>query len=1073
MNVTDIFIRRPVLAIVVSLVIIIAGVQALLTLNIRQYPRSENASVTVTTVYVGASADLVRGFITTPLERSIAAADGIDYLQSQSEQGLSTITARLELNTDAIKALAEISSKVDQVRGDLPPEAEVPTINVESADSRFASAYLSFSSDLLRQNQITDYLVRVVQPRLSAIGGVQRADILGARTFAMRIWLQPDRMAALGISPAEVRQALAANNFLAAVGQTKGSLVQVNLTANTDLTSVAEFKRLVVRESDGALVRLEDIAEVVLGAEDYDTEVRFSGQTAVFMGIWPLPNANSLDVIRAVRAEMDEIIAELPSGLSGRVAYDATEYIDNAIKEVTETLILTLAIVVAIIFLFLGSIRSALIPVVAIPLALIGGLFLMQIMGFTINLLTLLAIVLAVGLVVDDAIVMVENVERHLRMGKTPRQAALEGARELVGPIIATTVVLAAVYTPIGIQGGLTGSLFREFAFALTGAVIVSTVVALTLSPMMSAKLLKPGMAEKGLAKTISRGFGRLSALYARLLDGTLGARPAVYMVWLVLGLITVPMYIMSAKELAPTEDQGVIFGIVDAAANATLDQTRQSAAAANEIFMGMPETEFTFQITSPATGFGGMVVAPWEERERSIFQILPEVQGGLMQIPGIQMFAVTPPALPGGGQFPVEFVIAATDEPDRILGYAQQLQFKAMQSGLFAFPPLIDVKIDQPEAQIRINRDKVATLGLNLQQVGADLAALVGGDYVNRFNIAGRSYKVIPQITRQGRLTAEQLRDVYVSGPDGELIPLATIASIENRTVPRSINRFQQFNAVMLSAVPIRPLDEALSFLEAEAAKILPAGYVLDYTGESRQLRTEGNKFLPAFGLALVMIFLTLAAQYNSFRDPFVILAGSVPLAMFGALIFTFLRIPDPNVTFWTDGWTTTLNIYSQVGLVTLVGVVAKNGILIVEFANKLQLKGRTKAEAIREAAITRLRPILMTSSATIAGYFPLVLVSGAGAAARNSIGLVLVGGMAVGTLFTLLVVPSIYMLIARDHMKASADDAASDAVCRAPWTEELAVPAGCRMVTDQDCNWSVDCRDMPAAAPQWRQVS
>jgi multidrug efflux pump len=1076
MNITDIFIKRPVLAIVVSLVIIIAGVQALLTLNVRQYPRSENASVTVTTVYVGASADLVRGFITTPLERSIAAADGIDYIQSQSQQGLSTITARLELNTDAIKALSEISAKVDQVRGDLPPEAEVPTINVESADSEFASAYLSFTSELLQQNQITDYLVRVVQPRLSAIAGVQRADILGGRTFAMRVWLMPDRMAALGISPAEVRRALAANNFIAAVGQTKGSLVQVNLTANTDLTSVAEFKRLVVRETDGALVRLEDIAKVVLGAEDYDTEVRFSGQTAVFMGIWPLPNANALDVVSAVRAEMDEIIAELPSGLTGGVAYDATEYIDNAIKEVSQTLIITLAIVVVVIFLFLGSLRSALIPVVAIPLALIGGLFLMQIFGFTINLLTLLAIVLAVGLVVDDAIVMVENVERHLRMGKSPRQAALEGARELVGPIIATTVVLAAVYTPIGIQGGLTGSLFREFAFALTGAVIVSTVVALTLSPMMSAKLLTPGMAERGLAGRISRGFHKLSAWYGRLLAGSLRSRPAVYTVWVVLGLLTIPLYLMSAKELAPSEDQGVIFGIVDAAANATLDQTSQSAAAANEVFMDVPETKFTFQITSPSSGFGGMVVAPWEARERSIFEILPQVQGGLMQIPGIQMFAVTPPALPGGGQFPVEFVIASTDEPDKILGFAQQLQFKAMQSGLFAFPPLIDVKIDQPEARIRINRDKVASLGLDLQQVGADLAALVGGNYVNRFNIAGRSYKVIPQIQRQGRLTAEQLKEVYISGPDGGLIPLATVAGIENRTVPRSINRFQQFNAVMLSGVPIRPLDEALSFLEAEAAKILPPGYILDYTGESRQLRTEGNKFLPAFCLALVMIFLTLAAQYNSFRDPFVILAGSVPLAMFGALVFTFLRIPDPNVKFWTDSWTTTLNIYSQVGLVTLVGVVAKNGILIVEFANKLQRQGHTKLEAIREAALTRLRPILMTSTATIAGYFPLVLVSGAGAAARNSIGLVLVGGMATGTLFTLFVIPTIYMLIARDHQGQRAAEAQtdlSDKVCRAPWTEGLSVPAGCQLVADADCNWTVACGDHPAPSPQWRQAS
>jgi multidrug efflux pump len=1021
MNITDIFIRRPVLATVVSLLITIAGIQALLTLNVRQYPRSENAAVTVSTVYVGASAELVRGFITTPLERAIAAADGIDYIASESRQGLSTITARLELNADAIKALSEISSKVDQVRGDLPPEAEVPTINLQSADSEFASAYLSFTSDVLQQNQITDYLVRAVQPRLSAIAGVQRADILGARTFAMRIWLNPDRMAAHNVSPLEVRQALAANNFLAAVGQTKGALVQVNLTANTDLTSVAEFKRLVVRESEGALVRLEDIAEVVLGSEDYDTEVRFSGQTAVFMGIFPLPNANALEVIRGVREEMASILAELPGGLSGRIAYDATEYIDNAIQEVTRTLALTLVIVALVIFLFLGSLRSAFIPMVAIPLALVGGLFLMQIFGFSINLLTLLAIVLAVGLVVDDAIVMVENVERHLSMGEPPLQAALVGARELVGPIIATTVVLAAVYAPIGIQGGLTGSLFREFAFTLTGAVIVSTVVALTLSPVMSAKLLRTGMSERGLAGRIARDFKRLSAFYGRLLDKTLQARPAVYTVWILLGLASVPLYMMSPKELAPTEDQGVVFGIVDAAANATLDQTSRNTAAANQVLMSVPEARFTFQVTSPSSGFAGLVVAPWDARERTIFEIQPEVQQGLDRIPGIRMFAVTPPPLPGGGQFPVELVLAATEEPEKILEFAQQLQGKASQSGLFAFPPTIDVKIDQPQAEIVLDRDKVADLGLNLQQVGGDLASLVSGNFVNRFNIAGRSYKVIPQIQRVDRLTAEQLNSVYLTGPAGDLIPLGTVARIENRTVPRSINRFQQFNAVKLSGVPIRPLDEALTFLEREAAQILPEGYRIDYTGESRQLRIEGNKFLPAFMLALVMIFLTLAALYNSFRDPFVILGGSVPLAMFGALIFTFLRIPDPNVGFWTDGWTTTLNIYSQVGLVTLVGVVSKNGILIVEFANKLQLKGRTKRDAIREASITRLRPILMTSSATIAGYFPLVLVAGAGAEARNSIGLVLVGGMAVGTFFTLFVVPSIYMLVAKDHRRAA----------------------------------------------------
>jgi len=1019
MKFTDLFIRRPVLALVVNLVIVIAGVQAIRSLNVRQYPRSENSAVTVTTVYVGASADLVAGFITTPLERAIAAADGIDYIQSQSSLGVSTITARLKLNYDPIKALSEISSKVDQVRNDLPPEAEVPVINVESADTQFASAYLSFTSDVLKQNEITDYLVRIVQPRLSAIEGVQRADILGARTFAMRIWLKPDRMAAFNISPVQVRQALAANNYLAAVGRTKGSLVQVNLTANTDLNSVQEFKRLIIREQNGATVRLEDIGEVVLGAEDYDAEVRFSGQTAVFMGIWPLPNANSLDVIRRVRTEMAGVQKDLPSGMQARVAYDATTYIENAIHEVLKTLSETLLIVIIIIFLFLGSLRSAFIPVVAIPLSLIGAVFLVQVFGFTINLLTLLAIVLSVGLVVDDAIVVVENVERHLSLGRSPLDAALLGARELVGPIIAMTVTLAAVYAPIGLQGGLTGALFREFAITLAGAVIISGIVALTLSPMMSSKMLKPGMAERGFSGKISRNFNRFREFYGRLLDTTLNARPAVYMVWIVVSLLTIPMFTMSPKELAPTEDQGVIFGIIEAAANSTLDQNSRYAAAVNRVFLGEPESNFTFQVTYPTSGFAGMVLKPWDQRKRTVFQVLPVVQKKLHDITGIRVSPVTPPALPGGGRFPVEFILASTAKPDQILDFARQIQLKAIKSGLFAFPPIIDIKIDQPQSEIIIDRDLVANLGLDLQQVGADLASMVGGNYVNRFSMAGRSYKVIPQIKRMDRLNPDQLENIYITGPNGQLVPLSTIATIRDTTVPRSINRFQQLNAVTISGVSVRPLDQALRFLEDEAAKILPKGYVLDYTGESRQLRTEGNKFLPAFGLAVVLIFLVLAAQFNSFRDPFVILAGSVPLAMFGALIFAFLKMPDPNIPFWTRGWTTTLNIYSQVGLVTLVGLVSKNGILIVEFANKRQEHGRSKREAVREAALTRLRPILMTTGATIAGHFPLTLVTGAGAAARNSIGLVLVGGMAVGTFFTLFVIPSIYMLVARDHSK------------------------------------------------------
>jgi multidrug efflux pump len=1017
MRFTDLFIRRPVLAIVLNLLIVIAGVQAIRSLNVRQYPRSENAEITVTTTYVGANADLVRGFITTPLERVIASADGIDYIESESKQNQSIIRARLRLNYDSTKALSEIGSKVDQVRGDLPPEAEVPILNIESVDSQFASAYLSFSSEFLKQNEITDYLVRVVQPRLSALEGVQRADILGARTFAMRIWLKPDRMAAFNISPAQVRQALAANNYLAAVGQTKGELVQVNLTTNTDLRSAQEFEQMVVRQSGGATIRLKDIATVVLGAEDYDTEVNFTGQTAVFIGVWSLPTANSLDVIKRMRVEMESIKKELPEQVQANIAYDATAYISSAISEVVQTLLETLLIVVIVIFLFLGSLRSALVPVVAIPVSLIGGIFLIQTFGFTINLLTLLAIVLSVGLVVDDAIVVVENVERHLREGLRPIDAALKGARELVGPIISMTITLAAVYTPIAFQGGLTGSLFREFALTLAGAVTISGIVALTLSPIMSGSLMRGGDEDKGLAGVINRTFERVKNTYGRWLSTTFRARGAIYVAWVVVGLLALAMFVQSPKELAPAEDQGIVFGILNTPANSTIEQVTQSTRAINKELETIPETQFTFQITFPTGGFWGDGLKPWNERKRNAAQVLPEVAQKVSTIPGVQSFAVLPPALPGGGNFPVEFVIASTADASEILGFAQKLQLKAGQSGIFAFPPIVDTKIDQPQSEIVFDRDKVAELGMSLQSVGQDLSAALGGNFVNRFSVGGRSYKVIPQLLRAERMNPEQLRNVYVNGPSGQLVALSTIATLQDSVTPRALNRFNQLNAVKISGVAMRPLDEALRYLETEAASILPKGYKIDYTGESRQLRTEGNKFLPAFMLAIVLIFLVLAAQFNSFRDPFVILAGSVPLAMFGALLMTFLKMPNPNMHFFTDGWTTTLNVYSQVGLVTLVGLIAKNGILIVEFANKLQEQGQSKLDAVRNAAMTRLRPVLMTSVATVCGHFPLTLVSGPGAAARNSIGLVLVAGMAVGTIFTLFFLPSIYLLLARDH--------------------------------------------------------
>src|SRR5947209_6578161 len=1011
MKLTDLFVKRPVLAIVVNLVILIAGLQSIRSLSVRQYPRSDIAEIQVSTVYVGANADLVRGFITTPLERVIASADGIDYMESSSSQGISTITVHLKINYDTNAALTQIQAKVAQTKNDLPPEAQAPVIELQTADQQFAAMYLGFSSADLDQNQITDYLTRVVQPKLSAISGVQRADILGKRTFAMRVWLKPDKMAALGISPSAVRTALSNNNYLSALGNTKGSMVSVNLVANTDLRTADEFKDLVVKQDKSTVVRLGEIADVVLGAEDYDQDVRFNGEQATFMGIWVLPTANSLEVVKQVREAIPGIRAQLPTGMKVGIPYDSTAYIEDAIKEVLHTLTETLIIVVIVIFLFLGSMRSVLIPVVAIPLSLVGAVFLMLVAGFTINLLTLLAIVLSVGLVVDDAIVMVENVERHLHLGQPPMRAAMEAARELVGPIIAMTITLAAVYTPVAIQGGLTGALFREFAFTLAGAVIISGIVALTLSPMMGSRLLRAGDSERGFQGWINRRFDRFREVYVSRLTSTLKYRPAVLMVWVFAVLLIVPFYMFSQRELAPHEDQGVVFGVIQAAPNSTLDQTKLFGDQVYNVYHSFPESESIFQILSPTGGFGGMVTKPWSERKKTTQQLLLESTGPLSKIAGVRVIPLTPPPLPGGSGFPVDFVIASPGEPRELADFAQKLVKRCFESGIFIYADS-DLKYDQPQAEVVFDRDKLRAQGVDLSQAGQDLSTMLGGNYVNRFSIQGRSYKVIPQVKRVERLTPDQLEHIYVKGSSDKLVPLSTFASLKTTTDPRSLNKFQQLNAVRIQGVipPSVPLDKALTYLEDQAKTTLPQGFTVDYAGESRQLRVEGSKFLGTFLLSAILIYLVLAAQFESFRDPFIILAGSVPLAISGALMFSFLGL-------------TTLNIYSQVGLITLVGLISKNGILIVEFANHLQETGKDKLAAIIGAATTRLRPILMTTAATVVGHFPLVLATGPGAGARNSIGIMLVSGMIIGTLFTLFVVPSIYMLVARTHVRVDRD--------------------------------------------------
>jgi multidrug efflux pump len=1041
---TDLFVRKPVIALVVNIAILVVGVVAYFQLNTRQYPRSDSAVVNVSTIYFGASADTVRGYITTQLERAISSADGIDYIESESFAGMSIIRAYLRLNYDTNAALTQISSKIDQVRNELPPESESPTITVESSDNQFASMYLSFYSETLDQNQITDYLNRMVQPRLASVKGVQRADVLGGRVFAMRVWLKPDQLAARGLSPAEVRQSLVNNHALAAVGSTKGTMLQMSLVANTDLRSVTEFQDLVVAERNGSIIRLADVAEVELGAESYDQEVSFGGQTATFMGIWVMPTESTIEVIKRVRAVFPDIEAALPAGLQAKMAYDATEYIEDALHEILRTLMETLLVVMIVIFIFMGSVRSVMIPIVAMPLSLVGALFLMLVFGFTVNLLTLLAIVLAVGIVVDDAIVVVENVERHIRLGQHPINAAILGARELVGPVISMTITLAAVYAPIGFQGGLTGALFREFAFTLAGAVAVSGFVALTLSPMMSAYLLRPAAGqEKGLPGLVNHTFDRIRNGYERLLQRSLETRKlgwfgasvmSVFLtplffgfyafdrakrrhpVWVphltvlafLFALLLGPFIMFAQRELAPMEDQGVVFTIVQGPPTSTIEQMSMYSKQVQEMYESVPEYDTSFMVTMSNMGFSGMILKPWSQRERSAIEIQTALQGPAAQIPGANTIVMTPEPLPSGGSMPIELVIRSTADHREMLEFADQLVLYAnteanagggMPTFFFADS---DLKFDLPQVEVDIDRDKVAAMGLNLADVARDLGSMLGGGYVTRFVNDGRSYRVIPQVERGERLNPEQLLDYHVRGPRGELIQLSTIATLRHSVQPRALNRFQQLNSVKITGVGPN-LDNALKKLEEKAAEILPPGYSIDYGGQSRQLRLEGDSLWVALGLALLLIFLVLAAQFNSFRDPLIILFGSVPLALVGAMLPIFL-------------WKTSLNIYSQIGLITLVGLIAKNGILIVEFANSLQEQHVPKMEAIRRAAATRLRPVLMTSAATVFGHMMLIFVTGPGAAARNSIGWVLVVGMAVGTFFTLFVVPAFYVLIARE---------------------------------------------------------
>lgn len=1036
MKFTDIFINKPVLATVVSLFILLLGLRSATELNVRQYPKLQNAVISVNTAYFGADADLIQGFITTPLEREVASAEGIDYLVSTSAAGVSSIQAYIRLDYDPNEALTQIAAKVNKLRGSLPPESEDPVIELQQGE-QFAIMYLSFASDQLNNNQITDYLVRTVEPKLATIPGVQRAEILGSGTFAMRVWLKPDRMTSLKVTASDVDAALRGNNVLAAVGSTKGQMVSVDLTARTDLRTPEEFRNLVVREENGAIVRLGDIADVVLGSENYGTSVTMNGQSATFMGIYVAPDANSLDVIKAVREVWDrEVLPQLPEGVTGTIPYDGTEYIQDAIDEVVKTIVEAVIIVILVIYLFLGSMRSVLIPAVTVPLSLVGVLFIMLLMGFTINLLTLLAMVLAIGIVVDDAIIVLENIHRHIEEGMSPYDAAIRGARELAWPVVAMTTTLVAVYLPIGFQGGLTGVLFTEFAFTLAGSVLLSGVIALTLSPMMGAKILKPhGEGGKSrLEQWLDTRFNRLRDSYQRRLHSAMETRHVIGVFGLIVFASSVGLYMQSPKEPAPEEDQG--FALIAASSDpyTTLDYVERYTGQLTGMVEKIPEKQNFFLFNggfasggggSASGAFAGVAMKPWSERTRSTNQVLQqELQPKISQIAGLNMFVFQPPPLPtAGGNAPIEFVIGGVGSLEELQGVADEILGKAYASKRFIFIDK-DLKIDKPRIDVLVDRDKAALLGIDMRTLAADMAAMLSGGYTNRFALENRSYRVIPQVQRSDRLNADQLGNYYTRTRDGRLIPLSTVVSLKETVQPQQLKRFQQLNAVTISGAP-RPgvsKGDALKVLEDAAREVLPQGYSVDYAGESRQFKQEGSAMLVTLLFALIVIFLVLSAQFESFRDALIMLL-TVPMAICGALLTL-------NVLSFAGGILSmsgieafpgmSINIYTQVGLVTLVGVISKHGILIVEFANKLQIeRGLSKREAIEEASAIRLRPVLMTTAALVFAMLPLLVASGPGAAARFSLGMVIASGMTIGTLFTLFVLPAFYLYLARDHSK------------------------------------------------------
>lgn len=1007
MHFTDVFIRRPVLSIVISLLILLFGLYSLSSIPIRQYPKMDNTVITVQTAYPGADAELIGGFITTPLEAAIASSEGIDYMTSISQQGLSTITLNIKLNANPQVAFTDVMSKVQQTLHQLPPQAQQPLI-LKSSDTSTPLMYISLDSEAMTPQQITDYAVRVVQPQIQTVQGVAKAEILGAATYSMRLFLNPVKLAALQVTPEEVSQVLLKNNFLTAAGSTKGEYTAMNIRAKTDLNTVKAFSQLIVRSDKHSIIRLKDIGRIMLGSQDYNTKVIFNGKKAVFLAISSSPTANPLTVIKAVRHLFPSIIQQFPPSLTGTIVYDATDFIRASLHEVVQTILEASLIVIAVIFLFLGSLRAVLIPVVTIPLSLIGVCTLMLFLGYSINLLTLLAFVLAIGLVVDDAIIVVENVHRHLEHGKTPLQAALHGAREIAQPVIAMTITLAAVYAPIGFMDGLTGALFKEFAFTLASAVIISGLIALTLSPMMCSQLLPKGAHTGRFALLLDRQFGRLQHYYQGKLHSLLNT-PRIILVLMAVVLGMLPyLYSTTPTETAPQEDQGFFFVLINTPKQATLNYIEAYTHELTDIYRSFPETAHFFTINSTNQTISGMVLKPWDQRKATQFQLEKPLQNQLNQIAGINAYALTPPALPGGGSgMPVQFVIKTTSDFKTLYTFSNQLMQDAQKSGLFVFNDN-SLKFNQPEITLHINRSKASDLGLDMQAIGSSLTSALSGNRVNYFNLQGRSYEIISQLERPYRLNPHQLNQIYVRTHQQTMVPLSTVATLQEKIQPNAVSHFQQMNSATVQGMmrPGMTLGQGLAFLKQQAKDTLPQGFMIDYAGQSRQLIEESNALIIAFFLAILVIYLVLAAQYESFKDPLIVLI-SVPMSLCGALIPLNLGLAS-------------INIYTQIGLITLIGLISKHGILMVDFANALQReKHLDKRTAIEEAASIRLRPILMTTAAMVCGVSPLLIATGAGAVSRFDIGLVIASGLLIGTFFTLFVVPALYTYLATQHGK------------------------------------------------------